>query len=49
MNKEDMKEAKHGKVCIINIEGKIVVEPKEDVDTIYYPNNGLCQVGKDGK
>ena len=49
MNKADMLEAKTGKLCIINTEGKIVVEPEEDVDIIYYPSNGLCQVGKDGK
>lgn len=49
MNKEDMIEATHGKVCIINTDGKIVIEPEIDVDTIYYPSNGLCQVGRDGK
>ncbi len=45
-----MIEAKdHGKVCIINTEGKIVIEPEIDVDTLYYPSNGLCQVEKNGK
>lgn len=44
-----MLKAKHGKVCIINTEGEIVIEPEIEVDTIYYPSNGLCQVGRDGK
>ncbi|MCF3944942.1 WG repeat-containing protein [Oceanobacillus alkalisoli] len=49
MDKDNMLKAKHGKVCIINTAGKIVIEPEIEVDTIYYPSNGLCQVGRDGK
>lgn len=49
MNKEDKIEANHGSVCIINCNGSILIKPKEDVDTLYYPSHGLCQVKKDGK
>ena len=49
MNKNDRIEAKDGNVCIINNLGQIVIEPKVDLDTLYYLSHGLCQVEKDGK
>lgn len=36
-------------LCLINIEGEAVIDPDDDYDAIYYPNNGLCQVEKDDK
>src|SRR5699024_8931628 len=49
MNKENMIEAKHEKLCFIDSEGTILIEPEVDVDAIYYPSHGLCQVEKNGK
>lgn len=38
-----------GKACLIDVEGRVIVEAEKDYDEIYYPRNGLCQVSKDGK
>lgn len=38
-----------GKLCLIDLDGEIVVDPEEYYDSIYYPSNGLCQVERDGK
>lgn len=49
MDKDNMIKAENGKPCIISSEGTILIEPKIDIDTLYYPSNDLCQVEKDGK
>ena len=49
MNKEDMIKAEIGKPCVIDREGTILINPRVDVDTLYYPSNGFCQVEKNGK
>src|SRR5690625_1803907 len=49
MNQTDWIKADHGNVCVITNKGNIVLEPQVDVDTLYYPSYGMCQVEKDGK
>lgn len=44
-----MNKVKNGKLCLIDREGTILIEPEVDVDTIYFPSHGLCQVEKNGK
>lgn len=44
-----MLSASDGDVCLITNDGKIVLEPKVEVDTLYYPSYGFCQVEKGGK
>src|SRR5699024_6981391 len=48
MKKENLIKAKYGKVCVVTNSGRIVIEPKVDVDSLYYPSHGLCQVEKNG-
>ena len=45
----DSIKATNGKACIITKEGKIVLEPKVDIDVLYHLSYGLCQVEKGGK
>ncbi len=40
---------KYGNACLINIEGRAVVDPEDNYDEIYLPHNGLCQVVKGDK
>lgn len=49
MTNINMIQAKNGKPCLIDYDGNIWLEPKVDVDTMYYPSNGLAVVGKNGK
>lgn len=49
MHNQEKIKAKRGKVCIINKDGKVVIRPEVDVDTLYYPSYGYCQVKKNGK
>ncbi|MGM8212224.1 WG repeat-containing protein [Virgibacillus sp. W0430] len=49
MTNVNMIKAEHGKPCVIDYEGNILIEPRIDVDTLFYPSNGLSIVGKGGK
>lgn len=44
-----MIKATQGKVCVIDESGQVYIRPSVDVDTLYYPSYGYCQVEKDGK
>lgn len=49
MNNANVIESKHGQVCVINRSGEILIQPKVEVDKLYFPSNDYCQVEKDGK
>lgn len=49
MKNEDRIESKDGNLCVIDNRGLIVIKPEIDIDALYYPNHGLCQVERDGK
>ena len=49
MSNVNMIKAGHGKPCLIDYNGDIWIEPRMDVDTLYYPTKGLAIVGKNGK
>src|SRR5690625_3617224 len=42
-------EAVGGKVCLIDRNGNVLLEPQIEVDALSYPSNGISVVKKDGK
>lgn len=38
-----------GKPCLIDRRGNVLMEPKTDVDVLYYPSHGMSLVKKDGR
>lgn len=48
INQVDSINANGGKACLIDRQGKVLMEPDVDIDVLYYPSYGMSLVEKDG-
>ena len=49
MNCLDHLKVDGGKPCLIDNRGNIILDPKIDLDVLYYPSYGMSLVKKDGR